>query len=642
MARRIVPRRLSHDEEASLVEHLTELRHRLVICLFAIVPAFAVAYVFHDELIARLKGLLPEGTPLVTLGVTEPFTTSLKVSFYVAIAIVLPIILWQIWAFLAPAVGEDTQRVIGIFVVFATLLFAAGVAFCYTIVLPKALTFLVDYDSELYLEQIRASYYLSFVTLTLLAFGLAFQMPIFILGLVRLGVLTLRPAAAGTAASATSSMLAFAILLPTIDPVSLVLEVVPLFVLFEALDLALGLHGAALGALGRRGRGRGSVRIVSADSGPSPVDEGDRRLVAVRAPCGAVRSDDGRIAAVGPAAELGRGERFEGCVIVPGFVNCHTHLEYAVYAGFGDGLPFSSWIGLHVERKGALDLDDMRAIATDGAFECLRSGITTVGDCSFAGATAEAAAVDRASRAIVYLEVFGHDASALERFDELHGRVSHLASERLVLGISPHAPYTCTRELYEACAALGLPQATHLAESVAEREFLVDGTGDWSAVRADARPAARGHGHPHARRRGAARPVAHGRALRPRRRRGDRAPRRARRRRRALPALERVPRLRRRAASPSSGPRGSPSASRPTAPRRRRRSTSSTSSGRRSSRRARASSGPTRSPRATRSSSRRSAARACSGWTAEVGSLVPGKQADLAVVSLDGQPVRAC
>ena len=121
----------------------------------------------------------------------------------------------------------------------------------------------------------------------------------------------------------------------------------------------------------------------------------------------------------------------------------------------------------------------MRAIATDGAFECLRSGITTVGDCSFAGATAEAVAV-AGIRAVVYLEVFG-DVSALERFEELHGRVAHLASERLVIGISPHAPYTCTRELYEACAALGLPQATHLAESVAEREFLVDGIGDWSA-----------------------------------------------------------------------------------------------------------------------------------------------------------------
>ena len=215
------------------------------------------------------------------------------------------------------------------------------------------------------------------------------------------------------------------------------------------------------------------MRVVSADwvvpVEGDPVADG---AVAI--------SDDGRITAVGPVSELGRGERFDGCVIVPGFVNCHSHLEYAVYAGFGDGLPFSTWIGLHVDRKRRLVLDDVRAIAADGAHECLRSGITTVGDCSFAGAAAEAAAAT-GLRAIVYLEVFGRDTAALERFEELHARVGHLASERLVLGVSPHAPYTCTLELYEACAALGLPMATHLAESVAEREFLLDGAGDWSA-----------------------------------------------------------------------------------------------------------------------------------------------------------------
>lgn len=232
MARRMLPRRLGHEEEASLVEHLTELRHRLLICIAAIVPAFAIAYVFHERLIQRLKDLLPEGTPLVTLGVTEPFTTSLKVSFYAALAIVLPILLWQVWAFLAPAVGEETQRVLGVFVVFSTLLFAAGLAFCYTIVLPKALTFLVDYDSNLYEQQIRASYYLSFVALTLLAFGIAFQMPIFILALVRLGVLSSDRLRRNRRIGYVL-MLTFAILLPTVDPVSLVLEVAPLLALFE-------------------------------------------------------------------------------------------------------------------------------------------------------------------------------------------------------------------------------------------------------------------------------------------------------------------------------------------------------------------------------------------------------------------------
>lgn len=233
MARRIVPRRLGHDEEASLVEHLTELRHRLFICIFAIVPAFALAYAFHDRLIGKLEDLLPAGSPkLVTFGVTEPFITSLKVSFYAAIALVLPVLLWQVWAFLAPAVTEETQRVIGAFVVLSTALFAAGVAFCYVVVLPKALTFLVEYDSDLYNVQIRASYFLSFVSLTLLAFGIAFQMPIFVLALVRIGVLSSARLRSNRRIGYVL-MLVFAILLPTVDPVSLALEVAPLLVLYE-------------------------------------------------------------------------------------------------------------------------------------------------------------------------------------------------------------------------------------------------------------------------------------------------------------------------------------------------------------------------------------------------------------------------
>ena len=192
-------------------------------------------------------------------------------------------------------------------------------------------------------------------------------------------------------------------------------------------------------------------------------------------------ADDGTIAAVGTAADLGRGERYDGCVIVPGLVNAHTHIEYAVYAGFGDGLPFVPWIGMHIQRKEALDLDDMVAIATVGAHECLRSGITTVGDCSFSGAAATAAAAT-GLRAVVYLEVFGQDVSALDRFHEMHARIEPLLSDRVRVGISPHAPYTCTIEVYRACAALGLPQATHFAESAAEREWLVGGAGDWSPL----------------------------------------------------------------------------------------------------------------------------------------------------------------
>jgi sec-independent protein translocase protein TatC len=230
---RFLPRRLSHGEEATLVEHLGELRTRIVIVLLALVPAFALSYAFHDQLISWLIDLLPPGTPLVTLGVTEPFLTSVKVSFYAALAIMLPLLLWQTWAFLAPALDESTQRAIGVFVVFGTALFALGVSFAYFVLLPAALDFLVGYDSELYSEQIRASYYLSFVSVMLLAVGAAFELPIFILALVRLGVLSSAKLRRNRRIAIVLCV-AFAILLPTVDPVSLALEVFPLLVLFEA------------------------------------------------------------------------------------------------------------------------------------------------------------------------------------------------------------------------------------------------------------------------------------------------------------------------------------------------------------------------------------------------------------------------
>ncbi len=232
MLRRIVPRRLNHEEEATLVEHLSELRHRIFVCIIAIIPAFVIAYAFHERIIEELMELLPEGKQLVTLGVTEPFFTSFKVSFYVAVALVLPVLLWQVWAFLAPAVAHTTQRVIVVFVVIATGLFFAGVTFCYLVILPRALDFLLSYDDELYAEQVRASYFLSFVTLTMLAVGLAFEMPIFVLALVKLGVLSSQTLRRNRRIGYVS-MFAFAILLPTVDPISLAFEVVPLILLFE-------------------------------------------------------------------------------------------------------------------------------------------------------------------------------------------------------------------------------------------------------------------------------------------------------------------------------------------------------------------------------------------------------------------------
>ena len=192
---------------------------------------------------------------------------------------------------------------------------------------------------------------------------------------------------------------------------------------------------------------------------------------------GAVAIEDGRIAAVGTAAELGEGERFPDAAIVPGFVNAHTHLEYAVYAGFGDGLSFAPWLTTHIERKARIDRTQTEAIATLGAAQCLAAGVTTVGDAAYSGAAAHACN-EVGLRAIVHLEVFGRDpAEAKEQFDEKHAYVAPVLSDRVRLGVSPHAPYSCSTEVYAMCMALDVPVMTHFNESQDELDWLLHGEG---------------------------------------------------------------------------------------------------------------------------------------------------------------------
>src|SRR5207244_3221804 len=148
------------------------------------------------------------------------------------------------------------------------------------------------------------------------------------------------------------------------------------------------------------------------------------------------------IAAVGTRDELGEGEHFDGTVILPGFVNAHSHLEYAVYAGFGDGLSFVPWLGLHIERKRRIGFEDMEAIARLGAAQCLASGITTVADASFSGAAAPACA-ELGLRAVVYIEVFGAGTEQMEaRFETHRDRIADSLSDRVRLGISPHSVFS--------------------------------------------------------------------------------------------------------------------------------------------------------------------------------------------------------
>jgi sec-independent protein translocase protein TatC len=229
-----LPRRLTHGEEATLVEHLDELRTRIFVSLGALVIGFAVAFVFHRHLLHWLNAPLPDdrGKP-ITLGVAEPFLTAMKVSLLAGLALALPVVLWQLWSFLAPAVEPHAERTVLAFVGLATVLLVAGVAFGYWIVLPKAVGFLTNFDQSQFNAQIRARDYYSFVMTVLLAVGVVFELPIFMLALVRLGVLS-------TSTLRRNRRLGYfivavvAVLLPGIDPVTTLFEMVPLLFLYEA------------------------------------------------------------------------------------------------------------------------------------------------------------------------------------------------------------------------------------------------------------------------------------------------------------------------------------------------------------------------------------------------------------------------
>jgi sec-independent protein translocase protein TatC len=229
-----LPRRLEHGEEASLIEHLDELRSRMFICLGVLAIGATAGFVLHARLIGLLERSLPDRYQgrLVTFAPGEAFMTSLWVSIYFGVVLALPVIFSQVWAFFAPALERSRSRLIRWFALLAALLAAGGLAFGYYVALPAAVRFLTNYNAaELhYIPQAKP--FLTFATHVLLAMALVFELPLFVVGLTRTGVLT-------TAKLRRNRRLGYFIVacigvaLPGIDPVTTIIETIPLAILYE-------------------------------------------------------------------------------------------------------------------------------------------------------------------------------------------------------------------------------------------------------------------------------------------------------------------------------------------------------------------------------------------------------------------------
>jgi sec-independent protein translocase protein TatC len=225
-------RPVEFEDRLTLVEHLDELRTRIIISIASFAVAFALCFWQNNRLLDIANAPLPGNRVPLTFGVAEPFTTTITISAYAALVISLPVILYQAYAFMLPALTNREKRVVVPFLFMIPALFIAGVVFGYFVVLPAATKFLLNFNQNDFNIQVRARDYYSFFTVTLGAMGLIFQLPVAVLAVTRLGIVTPEQLAANRR-YAIVILAVIAMLLPGTDPVSMLLELVPLLLLWE-------------------------------------------------------------------------------------------------------------------------------------------------------------------------------------------------------------------------------------------------------------------------------------------------------------------------------------------------------------------------------------------------------------------------
>jgi sec-independent protein translocase protein TatC len=220
-----------HEDRLTVVEHLDELRNRILVCVGAFAVAFAVCF-WQNDLIFDIYNRPLDGKEPLTFGVTEPFLTTMTVAAYTALVIAMPVLLYQIYAFVLPAFTPRERRVALPLLILIPVLFVGGVVFGYYVVLEKAIDFLLGFNSDQFNTEIRARDYYGFVSLALIAMGLLFQIPVAVLALTRVGIVTTAQLRKNRG-YAILVIAVLAALLPTVDPVTMLIEMIPLVVLFE-------------------------------------------------------------------------------------------------------------------------------------------------------------------------------------------------------------------------------------------------------------------------------------------------------------------------------------------------------------------------------------------------------------------------
>ena len=227
------------SDQESFISHLVELRQRLVRAVGAVLVFFIALFLWpgsgaiYDLLAAPLMNALPQGTTMIATGVVTPFMVPVKVTALVAFMIALPFVLYQAWAFVAPGLYEHEKKLALPLVVGSTLLFLAGVSFCYFFVFGKVFSFINEFAPKSITPAPDIEAYFSFVLTMFLAFGITFEIPIVVMVLVRTGVLTLEKLRQARPYVIVGAFVIAAVVTPP-DVLSQFMLAVPMCILYEA------------------------------------------------------------------------------------------------------------------------------------------------------------------------------------------------------------------------------------------------------------------------------------------------------------------------------------------------------------------------------------------------------------------------
>ncbi|MFA4913928.1 MAG: twin-arginine translocase subunit TatC [Burkholderiaceae bacterium] len=225
-------------QEDSFMSHLIELRKRLMIAVGSVMAVFVVLFIYpspsymYDLLAQPMLASLPQGTRMIATGVITPFMVPVKVTLMAAFVVALPIVLYQAWAFVAPGLYRHEKRLALPLIVSSTLLFIAGMAFCYFVVFRTVFHFIAGFAPQSITPAPDIEAYVSFVMTMFMAFGVTFEVPVAVVLLVRTGLVSLDKLKASRGYVVVGAFVIAAVVTPP-DVVSQFMLAVPLCLLFE-------------------------------------------------------------------------------------------------------------------------------------------------------------------------------------------------------------------------------------------------------------------------------------------------------------------------------------------------------------------------------------------------------------------------